>query len=379
MPIKGFSDTVRIPRLGKIRLGFRDSKNGREYPKAVDYFICPPEVHEVYGEKPRALDIMFPTERAEDFFPTWLKRYGTQAGLICKGDGEMATELAPLARPEVYKDMEGHQWIERDCPYEECIFYQQKHCREVGALKILLPKVRGTLGVYEIDTTSFNSVANVNNAINLLRGMVGRISMIPLTLEVKMEEKNPTVAGGKKIKSVVPILYVKFPLTLGEVIEKAQKRQLVQTVQTLQIESSPAEDDEMPVELYPVLMNAPEDDQSEPVLVKPPPEKADAAAEQPDAFENHIRICMEALGWPPGKRAATLSKPNLDKPALLAELQEAVEQSGARTLDEASQEAQPAKATGGPATPRQRQPAQRPAAPPPPTRQSGRGGQKTLF
>ena len=52
--IKGLSDKRRLPRLGKIRLGVKaiSQKSGKEYPKETDYFVCPPEVQAVYGEKP---------------------------------------------------------------------------------------------------------------------------------------------------------------------------------------------------------------------------------------------------------------------------------------------------------------------------------------
>jgi hypothetical protein len=52
--IKDLSDKRRLPRLGKIRLGIKckSVSTGNEYPKEVEYFVCPPEVQKVYGEKP---------------------------------------------------------------------------------------------------------------------------------------------------------------------------------------------------------------------------------------------------------------------------------------------------------------------------------------
>ena len=45
MPIYGISDQVRLPRLGKIRLGIKKkTKGGVEYPFATEYFIVPPEI-----------------------------------------------------------------------------------------------------------------------------------------------------------------------------------------------------------------------------------------------------------------------------------------------------------------------------------------------
>ena len=89
--IKGLSDVRRLPRLGKIRLGIKvkHAKTGNEYPKEVGYFVCPPEIQKVYGEKPTALDIMFPIEDETKVFAQNYKAYVFQ-GLRCKGDGEIA-------------------------------------------------------------------------------------------------------------------------------------------------------------------------------------------------------------------------------------------------------------------------------------------------
>src|SRR6056297_1826890 len=119
--IKNFDDRFRMQRLGKIRLGVKKtSKKGNEYPSAVDYFVCPPEVKEVYGEKPRRLDIMIPHDDVESIFPTSLKRYGSQSGLICRGDGEIA-----------HRRQEGSDnWEEISCPYKDCKYYIKGHCKE---------------------------------------------------------------------------------------------------------------------------------------------------------------------------------------------------------------------------------------------------------
>ncbi|MEM3486415.1 MAG: hypothetical protein QXI12_12435, partial [Candidatus Methanomethyliaceae archaeon] len=73
MAIKGWSERRRVPRLGTIGIGYKD-EDGR--PKWVDYFVVPPEVQAVYGEKPKELDIMIPSEDPEIYFPEYLKRYG---------------------------------------------------------------------------------------------------------------------------------------------------------------------------------------------------------------------------------------------------------------------------------------------------------------
>lgn len=273
--IKGWTDTVRFPRLGEIRLGEKD-ENG--YPKALDYFVVPPEVQEVYGPEPRELDIMFPHEDLEVVMPAALKRYGEQWGLICRGDGEIATLSSLYARknPQEYQlrfeqgrfigpdgealpvlpGEDGRGWVQIRCPYRNCPHYQRQHCREVVLLNVLLPKVPGVLGVYTLATGSFHSYTNIRNALGMLRAMVGRISFIPLRLRVRMQEVHPEV-GDKRIKRHVPVMYIDMTgMNLETMIELAREERLALIARSPireTVELEPVKEDEAPELLYPHL------------------------------------------------------------------------------------------------------------------------------
>lgn len=337
MAIKGVSDIKRLPRLGKIRLGEKDvsKRTGQEYPKAVDYFVCPPEVQKVYGEKPRALDIMFPVEDEEIFFPQWYKRYGSSTGLFCKGDGERATAIDP--------ETGGIQ--ETECCPDECEWFLKKHCRRLANIRFLLPRVPG-LGVWQINTTSFHSIVNLNSVITMIRGVTGgRIRMIPLKLTLKSQEVTP---GGKK--KIVYVLDLVAPFTLDKLINFAQKALPEFTVDK-------PDDNDRPEDLYPDAVLNKEDPEpftldaqtAEPPVQKTIPQasagngktkkeqKAEqatadrAAATQTDAhkqfiaetdalLEKELHATWDKLGTPHAKRKAQLAKPNLDKEKLLEAL-----------------------------------------------------------
>ena len=51
-PIKGLTESRRLPRLGKIHLGIKkqSAKSGAWYPSATNYFVVPSEVAEVVGD-----------------------------------------------------------------------------------------------------------------------------------------------------------------------------------------------------------------------------------------------------------------------------------------------------------------------------------------
>ena len=87
-PIEGLTNRRQLPRVGKIRLGIKkQAKSGRDYPVATDYFVCPPEVQKIYGEKPKALDVIIPIEDPEVWASQYYRQYSRTRGLICKGDG----------------------------------------------------------------------------------------------------------------------------------------------------------------------------------------------------------------------------------------------------------------------------------------------------
>ena len=251
MPIKGWK-VVRLPRCGKIALGRRDEQG---LPRAVDYFITPPEVQAVYEAlyrregreceyddegtlKIRELDIMIPVDDEDTFAPYWLKRYGGMT-LICRGDGEVATvdlawlqgqgrEEYPVAwdergpvdtqtgeRLEVQVGPKGRAWVRVPCAYEKCPHYQKKLCREVFILSVILPRVN-MMGVYSLDSSSWNSFNDLLNSLELLReaqrrrGGPGDVSFIPMTLKVNLKKVAFEAVGKdgrpRRLQKEVPVL-----------------------------------------------------------------------------------------------------------------------------------------------------------------------------
>lgn len=215
MPIKGLSDIRRLPRVGKIRLGERTvSQKGAQYPRAVDYFVVREDdatsaeavraFRSVYGDKPRRLRIMFPSDDLEVIFPQYLKAYRAGVGLWCKGDGEEAQRVG-----------ENGQLIEVSCP---CELLQKGQCKQVAHLQFILPDVP-IIGVWQIDTSSYHSITQINNAIHLIKTMTGgRIQGIPMTLYLKPKEVSPD--GRKKTVYVMDLLLE--GMTLPELVRVAQ-------------------------------------------------------------------------------------------------------------------------------------------------------------
>jgi hypothetical protein len=98
--------------------------------------------------------------------------YGSGTGLKCHGDGEKARRL----------DDKG-EWQDHKCP---CEFLKTDEnpkgaCTEQSSLMVLLPKV-SMGGCYQITTGSFHSTKTLNSALDYIRGLAGRLALIPMRL-----------------------------------------------------------------------------------------------------------------------------------------------------------------------------------------------------
>ncbi|KKL20358.1 hypothetical protein LCGC14_2456240, partial [marine sediment metagenome] len=219
-PIEGVSDIYRIPLLGKIRLGVKVEKPGkRPFPKALDYFNCPPEVQKVFGEKPKALQIMFPNEDPEQFAQQWLRAYSITQGLVCIGDGRTSRRKVDLATGAMAsRETKRWEWKEGlGCDPDKCPEYQAKRCRRVMNLQVLLPDVPG-LGVWQIDTSSFYSILNINSQFALIKSVYGTIGMVPVILS--LEPKQVKSPKDQKLKTV-RVLCIRSGDTLVEALRNA--------------------------------------------------------------------------------------------------------------------------------------------------------------
>ena len=200
MPIKGVSEVVRLPRRGKIRLGIKKEIDGRLCPEPTDYFVCPDEVKAVFGEKPRELRIMFPNDDEKQWASQFLRCYSDKGELMCRGDGETAVAKVETVNKETGKV--SSKLLEMPCIPARCPIYKDGLCRQIMNLQFLLPECPG-FGVYQLDTSSFHSIVNINSSLELIRAICGRLAMIPLTL--KLVEQEVLADGERKRVQVLKL------------------------------------------------------------------------------------------------------------------------------------------------------------------------------
>ncbi|MCX8126066.1 MAG: hypothetical protein N3E40_02820 [Dehalococcoidia bacterium] len=248
-PIKGVSELRRMPRLGKIRLGIKvEEPKKNPYPRPTDYFVLPDAVKKYLGDRPTRLPIMFPTENQSEFAPQFLKCYSFTQGLVCRGDGVRAMRKVDTATGDIVNH-NTREWVfqEITCDPDTCPQYMgdperaiRPQCRRVMNLIFLIPDVPG-FGVWQLDTSSFYSIVNINSCLDLIRRICGRISFIPLQLSLEPMEVTPP---GVKRKTV-HILYVRSDVKLADI-------QKLGRIPPERVLLPPVEDeDEAPADLFP--------------------------------------------------------------------------------------------------------------------------------
>ena len=219
MTIKNLTEQLRMPRLGKLHLGYRDEKK-KGAPTATDYFVCPDEVKKVYGDKPKQLPIMIPTEDSEYWASQYYRAYSQTRGLICRGDGEIYHRMVDIETKEIAsKDTKNVAWVDGVCAGQDCPIYQDKKCNEMMCLQFMLPDVPG-VGVWQVDTGSINSIRNINSEAHLIRRLCGHISMLPLFLTLEPEEKQIPETGKKR---QLYFLHLRERGTLQSLLRDSQK------------------------------------------------------------------------------------------------------------------------------------------------------------
>lgn len=213
MPIKGFTDRARLSRGGHLRLGTKkENAQGKTYPTKSDFFIADFNdathselFHKLYGDQPREVEICFHSNDPEVIFPQWYVCYGSSSGLKCKGDGEVAMRLnAPGDLQEV------------EClTPEHCEFAKQNGsggksgCKQQGMLQFFI-KGLPTMKVFQINTTSWNSMMNVNSAIKMLQWIRRGQSIAGVWVRLKLVPKE-TTSKDKGGKVTIYVLEIDLP------------------------------------------------------------------------------------------------------------------------------------------------------------------------
>jgi Recombination directionality factor-like len=186
---------------GIVRLGGEKSRG--EWNQELSYFrltSSDPTIQAAeklvdhYGDKPTALDVMFPsddpTEVFDDAYELWRgsKKENVKGTLLCRGDGEYAERIIDEEKPRERETVV--------CPTPDHCAFAQEHtsekvkreggsaCGACGRLRFIPYRV-SVLEVYEARTGSINAFQGIRNKLlDIQQSPIfqGRISGVPFIL-----------------------------------------------------------------------------------------------------------------------------------------------------------------------------------------------------
>lgn len=255
------SSRINVDKRGKITTGIKkkSESTGKEYPSTTDYFVIDdfPELKVIYGEKPKKLMLVFPTNTIEDFFTADMVLYGSNNAMIRKCDGDkecihrideeltltgQLDEDGNLIETETYKK----KYVAGE--FTECVCKLMQEKIEKNGKEIRNPKLCNCamyLKAFIIDyrtkkivsplcylfySGSLNTASNIYSELKKIQTIVGgRIAGLPFGLSVDM------VSGKTDAKVKYPIWNLQVLGTMAQ-LELAAESFLFDYKEILQLD-----------------------------------------------------------------------------------------------------------------------------------------------
>lgn len=223
---------MRLPLLGRIKVGVKVKNGGKEYPSSIDWFRADGKYaetfHRVYGEKPTKIQIVFPSNRVEDVCSESYVVRDKAGRLLAEGDGS------------TWKC-----WSEKKGAYVFGEFSVEDVKARLGephvtlTLRFLLPAIPSVFGLWQFTTKGAkSSIPAIRDTFDQVLEMAGVVSNIPFDLTVeKVKSNRPGAASVFPVVTLIPNVsqenldllagYVQAGQKLRGVLTEARIRALV--------------------------------------------------------------------------------------------------------------------------------------------------------
>lgn len=192
------SKRIELPIIGKIKIGKKAiSKNGKEYPTSVDYFIPQGKYAslftQAYGEKPNTIQIVFPSDDASLVCNEYYEYRDDSGALVAKGDGETFFVWST----DQYKELTATQYP--DIMDMVCRKYKSRTGWRVRlTLYFFIPLVRGVAGLWQFETNgSLSSIPQIVNSFDSLKEYNGNVKGVIFDLSVTMAKSQKPNTNSK--------------------------------------------------------------------------------------------------------------------------------------------------------------------------------------
>ncbi len=160
-------------------------------------------------------------------------------------------------------------------------------------LLFLMPDVPG-FGVWQLDTSSFYSIVNINSCIDLIKRICGRISFIPLSLSLEALQVTPP---GER-KKTIHVLTIRSDFKLADI----QRLGMIPAEKVL---LPTVEEEAAPGDLFPQAAAADPEKKAPKAEVKEEGTKETTEEDVPD-YNTLFRICFDQWDMQPVQVAIEL-------------------------------------------------------------------------
>lgn len=203
--------TMSLPRVGSLKIGFKEQKNGKEYPKSVDYFIPSGKYAalftQAYGDRPQSIQIVFcsndPAKVCNERY-----EYRDDAGkLVAYGDGE----TFQVWDGEKYREYSVSQYpdlmagVAKKHP-NKAVRSGHDGWRITLTITFVIPMVQGVAGVWQFVTKgTASTIPNIRDTFDSMLAQHGYVSGIIFDLNVQFATSNkPNDKSRYPVVSLVP-------------------------------------------------------------------------------------------------------------------------------------------------------------------------------
>lgn len=194
--------TMVLPRIGKIKIG---KKSERGYPMSVDYFIPSGKYAglftQAYGERPQTIQIVFPSDEAEQVCNEYYEYRDNEGRLLAKGDGatfqvwngEKYVELTTEKYPNLMQSIKTK--------------YPSKQGWRIRlTMNFIVPMVKGVAGLWTFETNgTASTIPQVRDTFDTMLRERGQCKGIIFDLNVQFATSQKPGAKSKfPVVSLVP-------------------------------------------------------------------------------------------------------------------------------------------------------------------------------
>lgn len=158
---------------------------------------------------PTAVEIALPYDDPDLFFPHRLAYHRGRLA-FCTGDGEVAERLKIVGKKNVNgKQVDQYGQAEEYGPCgPECSDFQSRRCKPQAKLRFMLAHQHMVGGCYEFRTTSWNSIANLVNGIEMIQTVAaGVVRWLPLTFSIAPQTVTQKDGGPSSTQYIARVFY----------------------------------------------------------------------------------------------------------------------------------------------------------------------------